>query len=70
MEYFYINLIGVLKYIIKRSLFCCLFSNMKINDEVVENICVFFFELVEYGKLICVYLLLSENVVVLFFIIL
>ena len=32
-------------------LFCCLCSNMKTNDEVVENICVLFSELVEYGKL-------------------
>ena len=32
-------------------LFCCLSSNMKTNDEVVENICVLFSELVEYGKL-------------------
>lgn len=61
----YINLTGVLKYITKISLFCCLSSNMKTNDEVVENICVLFSELVEYGKLTCAYLSLSENVVVL-----
>jgi len=29
---------------------------MKTNDEVVENICVLFSELVEYGKFTCVYL--------------
>ena len=38
---------------------------MKTNDEVVENICVLFSELVEYGKLACVYSSLSENIVVL-----
>ena len=27
-----------------------MFSNMKDNDEVVENICILFSELVEYGK--------------------
>ena len=31
-------------------LFYDLFSNMKDNDEVVENICILFSELVEYGR--------------------